>query len=188
MIQFSKPLIVEGINIRLRPVRCEDAFYIYDLRINSKYNRHLSKFEGNVLDQSVWIEQYESRNALGKEFYFIIERLDNGLPCGTIRLYKIESDHFYWGSWILDANKPCKAALESAILSFGLGFDILKKKKARIDVLVENSKAISFYRRFGMTQVGSQLSQEGFYFTYSHHRFQADYESHMQNLLGTTLP
>jgi RimJ/RimL family protein N-acetyltransferase len=42
--------------------------------------------------------------------------------------------------------------LESAILSFGVGFDNLSLDMANVDVRVENTHAEAFYRRLGMTE------------------------------------
>lgn len=76
---------------------------------------------GTAEYQRRWIEAYKTCEAAGTEFYYIIE-LHDGTSCGTVRLYDIGTDIFTWGSWILDHNKPHKAALQSAVLSFGAGF------------------------------------------------------------------
>ncbi|MDB4240808.1 GNAT family N-acetyltransferase [Yoonia sp.] len=182
MTTVFKPPMVEGVVLRLRPVRPDDDAYIYALRVNPGYNRHLSEITGSVTDQNSWIKRYQLREAEGQEIYYIIERLDNRVPCGTVRLYDIEPDHFNWGSWILDENKPHKAALESAVLSFGVGFNMLGKSKALVDVRVENYRAIAFYRRFGMNQIQSQDDQEYFHFNYTCDRFNVDHEGHLRNL------
>ena len=109
---------VEGPNLILRLIEPEDAAYVHSLRNNPAYNTHLSTVTGTVDDQRTWIKDYKSREAHGQEYYYVIERKD-GTRCGLVRLYDIEAASFTWGSWILDENKPRKAALESAILSFG---------------------------------------------------------------------
>src|SRR5690554_3424405 len=103
--------IVRGPNISLRLVQIPDAGYLYGLRINPDYNTHLSEFNGTLRDQEIWIEKYKEREAELKELYYIVERSD-GVPCGAVRLYRISPPVFEWGSWILDENKPKKAALE----------------------------------------------------------------------------
>ena len=100
---------------------------------NPAYNTHLSTVTGTVDDQRTWIEDYKSREAQGQEFYYVIERKD-GTRCGLVRLYDIEAESFTWGSWILDENKTRKAALESAVLSFGIGFDAIGVQLANVDV------------------------------------------------------
>lgn len=175
---------VEGPSLVLRLIEPDDAAYVHGLRTNPAYNSHLSQVTGTVDDQRQWIERYKAREAEGQEYYYVIQRKD-GTRCGLVRLYEITAERFTWGSWILDENKPRKAALESAILSFGVGFNMLGKTKALVDVSVENDRAIAFYRRFGMTQI--QDDQEYFYFNYSRDSFEADYEAHMRNLQTAAL-
>lgn len=158
------PPVAEGLALRLRPVQPEDAGYIHALRVNPAYNRHLSPVTGTVADQRAWIERYQAREAAGQEIYYIIERRDTGQPCGTVRLYDIEADRFTWGSWILDETKPPKAALESAVLSFGVGFDDLGCDLACVDVRLDNAHAAAFYRRLGMTE--TNRTPRDIYFIY----------------------
>ncbi|SMH40600.1 GNAT family N-acetyltransferase [Mesorhizobium australicum] len=162
---------VEGPTLRLRLIDPGDAAYLHGLRTDPAYSRHLSTVEGTVLDQQRWIEAYKHREAAGQELYFIIERHDD-TRCGTVRLYDIGIERFTWGSWILDQNKPQKAAVESALLSFGVGFDVLGISLAQLKVHDQNQHAISFYRRFGMTEIlhfGSEI-----HFDYPRTRFEAD--------------
>ena len=165
----AKPEIM-GQRLRLRLVTPEDAPFIHGLRTDPAYNRHLSPVTGTVEDQRVWILAYKAREAAGEEYYYIIERLD-GVPCGVVRLYGITKDSFTWGSWILNADKPPKAALESAALSFVIGFEMLGLRRADIDVRKDNAKAIRFYRRFGMVETGSD--PENLYFELTRSRFLA---------------
>ena len=176
MMNAKHDLRVEGPSLVLRLVEPEDAAYLHGLRTDPRYNAHLSPVTGTVEDQRAWIERYKQREAAGEEAYFIIERRD-GVPCGTVRLYDIEGTRFTWGSWILDASKPPKAAVESAVLSFGHGFDALDLAEAHIDVRHENSRAIAFYRRFGMTETGTDA--QNIYFTYPRCRFLADRSAHL---------
>ncbi|MEP2758968.1 GNAT family N-acetyltransferase [Parvibaculum sp.] len=166
MISIAKPLSssIEGRNLRLRLVESGDAAYLHRLRTDPAYNQYLSTVDGSIQDQQRWIEAYKDREALGGEFYFIIERRD-GVPCGTVRLYEIADDRFTWGSWILDSNKLRNAALESALLSFGFGFHHLDLNVARIDVRADNYHAIAFYQRFGMTKIEQSTYEIEFEYT-----------------------
>lgn len=168
---------VEGVQLALRVVERDDAEYIHGLRTDPAYNTHLSEVTGTAVDQRNWIARYKSREADGHEYYYVIERLCDGQRCGLVRLYDITDDRFTWGSWILDENKPPKAALESAVLSFGTGFDQLGKELAFIDVRRGNTRAISFYRGFGMTETGAD--ELDLYFTYSADQFRADRARHL---------
>lgn len=162
---------VEGPNLILRLIRPEDADYVHALRTNPAYNRHLSEVSGTAEDQRLWIEGYKAREADLRELYYVIERKD-GTRCGLVRLYDIGSDSFTWGSWILDHNKTRKAALESAVLSFGVGFDGLGLPQALVDVRIGNEQALAIYQRFGMTEV--RRDDRDIYFTYPRRRFDAD--------------
>lgn len=141
--------LIEGPRLRLRLVQPADAAYIHGLRTDPRYNQHLSAVTGTVEGQRAWIERYKEREAQGSEFYFLIERRDNGTPCGVVRLYDIKDDCFTWGSWILDENKPFMAALESAVLLYQLAFEALCLARSTFEVRLENEHTIKFHRRFG---------------------------------------
>jgi RimJ/RimL family protein N-acetyltransferase len=162
---------VEGTNLMLRLVRPEDADYVHALRTDLAYNRHLSEVRGTAEDQRRWIQGYKAREAGLSELYYVIERKD-GIRCGLVRLYDIGTDSFTWGSWILDHNKTLKAALESAVLSFGVGFDGLGLSFAHVDVRIGNKHAEAFYRRLGMTEIRRDV--QDIYLTYPRSRFDAD--------------
>ena len=169
----------DGIQVSLRLVKPEDAAYIHELRTNPTYNRHLSAVIGTVEDQRSWIESYKEREAAGMEYYFVIERKD-GMRCGVVRLYDITGDQFTWGSWILDHNKLRKAALESAVLSFDVGFNILGIDTANVDVRAENTHAKAFYLRLGMTEV--RRTEQEIYFVYSRAEFDANKDEYLSIL------
>jgi RimJ/RimL family protein N-acetyltransferase len=163
-MDVSTPRRVEGPNLVLRLVEPDDADYIHGLRTDPDYNAHLSEVRGSADDQRAWIESYKAREASGLEFYYIIERQD-GTPCGTVRLYSIdEDDSFTWGSWILDHNKPRKAALESAFLVYRIAFNFLGLREARFDVRRDNLHTLAFHRRFGATETGSD--EQDVFFVY----------------------
>ena len=170
---------IDGIQLSLRLVQPEDAPYIHGLRTDPTYNGYLSTVTGTVEDQRSWIEAYKTREAAGSEYYFVIERKD-GVRCGVVRLYDITGDQFTWGSWILDHNKPRKAALESAVVSFGVGFDTLGLDIANVDVRVENTHAEALYRRLGMTE--THRTEQDIFFAYSRSQFAADKLVHMEVL------
>jgi RimJ/RimL family protein N-acetyltransferase len=170
---------VEGPNLTLRLIEPEDAAYVHSLRSNPAYNTHLSKVTGTVDDQRKWIEDYKSREAQGQEFYYVIERKD-GTRCGLVRLYDIEAVSFTWGSWILDENKTRMAALESAVLSFGIGFDTLEMHSAIVDVRVANEHAAAFYKRLGMVE--THRTDQDIFFNYTREQFDTDRTHHLKQL------
>ena len=172
---------VEGPNLILRLIRPEDADYVHGLRTNPNYNRHISEVRGTADDQRRWIEAYKEREVELRELYYVIERKD-GPRCGLVRLYDIGTERFTWGSWILDHNKTPKAALESAVLSFGVGFDILQLDEALVDVRLGNNRAIAVYRRLGMTEL--RRDDRDIYYAYPRARFTADRAGYLSTLLG----
>ena len=172
---------VEGPGLALRLIEPADAAYVHGLRVDPAYNRHLSQVRGTVQDQRHWIESYKSREAAGLEFYYIIERKD-GVPCGVVRLYDITADSFTWGSWILDANKPPKAALESAVVIYRIAFDVLNLNSAHFDVRRDNENTLAFHKRFGATE--THQTETDTFFSYPRTRHQADHEGHMAVLRG----
>lgn len=171
--------LIRGINLNLRLVEPEDAAYVHALRVDPAYNTHLSLVRGTVEDQRRWIENYKEREAEGLEYYYVIERVEGG-PCGVVRLYEIRDDRFTWGSWILDNNKPRKAALESAVLSFGVGFETLGLSVADVDVRVKNTHAEAFYRRLGMIE--TRRAAQDIYFVYSCTQFNANKDAYLSIL------
>ncbi|PZX40652.1 RimJ/RimL family protein N-acetyltransferase [Roseinatronobacter thiooxidans] len=170
-----------GPNLRLRLIEETDASYVHTLRLDPTYNTHLSSVTGSVEDQVAWIRAYKAREDVGQEYYFVIERHD-ATRCGTVRLYDISGDSFTWGSWILDENKPAKAALESAILSFSFGFEGLGLSQACVDVRIANTHAEAFYRRLGMVE--TERDEQDIYFTYARSRFDADRAGFLAVLKG----
>ena len=175
-MDLSKLARVEGPNLVLRLIRQDDANYVHKLRTDPTFSLYLSKVQGSVEDQRHWIDAYKTREAAGKELYYVIERRD-GQRCGLVRLYHIEVDSFTWGSLILDSNKPRKAALESVYLVFLIAFDMLGLLHAQFDARRGNEKAIAFYRRFGAAE--THTDEQNIYFAYTRARFRVDREGYL---------
>jgi len=72
----------------------------------------------------------------------------------------------------LNENKTQKAALESAVLSFDIGFDVMERAVANVDVRLENKHATSFYERLGITETHRKDGQ--IFFAYPRARFDVD--------------
>lgn len=178
-MNVSSIACVEGPNLTFRLIQPDDAAYVYGLRTNPLYNSHLSRVTGTVDDQRQWIEDYKARETAGEELYYVIERMD-GTRCGLVRLYDIDVDSFTWGSWILDENKPRKAALESAVLIYQIGFVGLCLDRAIFEVLNENSHTQAFHRRFGALETSND--ELNTYFEYTRARFDRDIMTHLSLL------
>ncbi|MGC3940418.1 GNAT family N-acetyltransferase [Roseobacter sp. EG26] len=166
----------DGIKLSLRLAVPKDAAYIHALRVDPRYNTHLSVVAGTVADQHAWLERYKNREAAGLEYYYLIERCADATPCGLVRLYDITAEQFTWGSWILDQNKPAKAALESAVLVYKIGFDCLGLRVSKFDVRKDNERTLAFHRRFGAVETGHD--DQDVFFEYTRARFNRDLAVH----------
>lgn len=144
--------MLEFKSVRLRLVEPADAEFILKLRLDKRYNSYISKVDNDVESQRRWIINYKTEEAERRQFYFIIERLDN-TPCGTVRIYDLRPDSFCWGSWILNEDKTRYSAIESALLVYRYGFDILGFEKCHFDVMKDNLKVIDFHKKFGAVVV-----------------------------------
>jgi RimJ/RimL family protein N-acetyltransferase len=172
---------VTGPNLVLRLITPDDAGYLHSLRVDPAYNAHLSPVQGSADDQRRWIQAYKMREATGTELYYVIERRD-GKRCGVVRLYEIGADSFTWGSWILDHNKPPKAALESAVLIYVIGFEILKLPKAVFEVRRDNAHTIAFHERFNATR--THKDEQDIFFEFPSSQFARDKADYMTLLEG----
>lgn len=178
--------ILEGVWLNLRLVRPGDAAYIHELRMDPTYNLHLSPVSGTVQDQEDWLHRYKTREGAGTEYYYVIERRSDAHPCGLVRLYDIQDGQFTWGSWILDRNKPPKAALESALLIYVKGFEELGLRKSAFDVRASNDRALAFHRLFGAVETGRDA--QDVFFEYTAAKFSTDKERHMAMLNASQSP
>lgn len=149
----SSGMRLESKTIRLRLVEESDAEFILKLRLDERYNKYISEVNPDVDAQRAWIRGYKKEELEGKQFYFVIEKLD-GTPCGTVRVYDLREDSFCWGSWILNENKTRFAALESAFLVYKFGFDVLGYRKSHFEVMNGNEKVVSFHEKMGAIRTG----------------------------------
>jgi RimJ/RimL family protein N-acetyltransferase len=156
--------MINSKTIKMRYVEESDAEFILKLRLDERYNQFLSQVNADLDSQRNWIRTYKKDELNKKQFYFIIERLD-GTPCGTVRVYDLIDNSFCWGSWILNEDKTRYSAIESALMVYDFGFNVLNYKKCHFDVMKENSKVISFHEKMGAKKIGSD--NENYYFNIS---------------------
>lgn len=151
-------------SIYLRLVEVSDAACICNLRSDPNLNKFISTSVNDVEIQANWIKEYKKRENESSEFYFMICRNDTDEAVGTIRMYdfKREPKSFCWGSWILGANKTKYAAVESALMIYKFGFDVLNFDQSHFDVRIDNQKVHDFHLKFGAQKI-SQDQQDVFY-------------------------
>jgi len=142
--------------IHFRLAEVADAQFIHSLRIDKRYNQHLSFVDDDVAKQEQWLIEYKKKEALKQEYYFIIQRNNDLLPIGTVRIYDFigEKDSFCWGSWILNENKTRYSALECALMIYDFAFLDLGYKRCHMDIRKENLKVIDYHKRFGVKIIG----------------------------------
>lgn len=165
-------------SIYLRLVQENDAKFICDIRNNKDLNLYISSSANDEYIQKEWIKAYKERENLGIEYYFIICRNSDDLPIGTVRLYDFQDNpkSFCWGSWILNENKTQTAALESALLVYQFGFDILGFEQSHYDVRKDNEKVHSFHTKMGAMKINEDKDNIYYIFTkQAHKKNQAKY-------------
>ncbi|RFQ01327.1 N-acetyltransferase [Pseudomonas putida] len=138
--------------ISMRLIEENDAEFVVGLRTDNNLNRFLSAVGDDIEAQKKWIRSYKIDEAHNSQFYFIIERND-GVRCGTVRIYDIQDDSFSWGSWILNDKKTRYAAIESAFLVYKFGFENLGFSKCHFEVMKGNDRVMSFHEKMGAKQV-----------------------------------
>jgi RimJ/RimL family protein N-acetyltransferase len=138
--------------IRLRFAEEIDASFILGLRLDNRYNKYLSVVDGDLQKQIDWLRKYKIEERNGKQFYFIIERLDR-VRCGTVRIYDLKDESFCWGSWILNEEKTRTSALESAYQVYKFGFKELGLKRSHFDVRKDNVLVNRFHHKMGARKV-----------------------------------
>jgi RimJ/RimL family protein N-acetyltransferase len=134
-------------NIRLRTAKPEDAEFVLSLRLNNQLNRYLKKTDPSIEKQRKWIinKQYQEN-----DYHMIIESLKND-KLGIIALYDINKKKktFDWGRWLVKPNAPPFTAIESNVLIYHLGFNILKLKIAEFEVRKNNESVIKYHLNYG---------------------------------------
>jgi RimJ/RimL family protein N-acetyltransferase len=142
--------------IYFRLANISDAKFIHSLRIDQKYNQHLSFVDDDISKQEHWLEEYKKREVQNQEYYFIIQRNSDNIPIGTVRIYDFlkNENSFCWGSWILNENKTRYSALECALLIYDFAFFELGYTRCHMDIRKENMKVIEFHRKFGVNIIG----------------------------------
>jgi len=139
---------LEGFNLRLRPVRIEDAAFIVWLR-------NLDYVKGNVGDSAVdisaqeaWLKAYFERDA---DYYFIVEST-GGILLGTHGLYNVNGMSAEKGRHIM--RTEVMAGVPAGILTTDLAFGSLGLRELRARIVATNVAVQSLHRKSGFKQVG----------------------------------
>ena len=150
-IKIFKTNQIIGKNLIFKNATEMDAKFILSLRVDKVKSRFLSKTHDDLPAQTEWLKNYSNRSV--GEAYFIIFK-NNQIPIGTVRIYDQDFESFSWGSWILSESAPLTAGIESALMVYRFGIDVLGFKSAHFEVLKENVRVWEFHERFGAQRVG----------------------------------
>ena len=150
---------IQGRTLIFRDAKQDDAAFILSLRTDSQKSRYLSTVDADLEKQKNWLNHYAEQT---DQAYFIIESLQ-GEALGTVRLYDAQEQSFCWGSWILKANAPQTAAIESALMVYAYAIDYLKFQSAHFDVRKGNESVWRFHERFGAQRNAS--NEDDYHYT-----------------------
>lgn len=141
---MNHDIAVERFGIRLRPIKPEDADFIYGLRRHPELSKFIGEFNADITVHHSWLEQYFHRDG---DYYFCIELL-SGKPVGTIAIYDIANHTGNWGRWIISPAVP--AAPASVWLVFHVAFDLLGLSEVYSNTIKDNAHVVSFHDRCGL--------------------------------------
>ena len=146
---------ITGHRVRLREIAVEDAAFIVALRTAAGRSSFIGATSPLVEDQAAYIEAYRRREG---EAYFIIADLA-GRGLGAVRLYDAQRESFSWGSWVVAADAPQHAALESALIVYSYGVGVLGFSRSHFSVHKANERVCSFHERFGARKIAEDAVQ-----------------------------
>ena len=139
---------LEGFNLRLRPVRIEDAAFIVWLRNLDYVRGNVGDSALDVVSQKAWLRAYFEREG---DYYWIVESL-TGIPLGTHGIYNVKGPSAERGRHIMRAE--VMAGVPSAILTAELAFGSMGLNELRSLVVATNTEVLSLHRKSGFKEVG----------------------------------
>jgi RimJ/RimL family protein N-acetyltransferase len=140
-------LHAEGFNIRLRPVRMEDAAFIVWLRNLDYVKGKVGDSPTDVAGQEAWLRGYFER---GRDYYLLAETRGE-IPVGTDGIYDVAMASAEAGRFIIRADVP--AAVPTSFLASDLAYTQMGLTQLRATVVASNRHVHSYIRRFGFRQV-----------------------------------
>src|SRR5262245_1871979 len=99
-----------------------DAAFIVMLRTDPRRSSFIGPTTSRIEDQEVWLERYFARDG---DYYFIVERVSDGAPVGTIAIYDENrvAKSAQWGRWISQVGT--RSGIEGLLLVYRVAFDVL---------------------------------------------------------------
>jgi len=139
---------LEGFNLRVRPVRIEDAAFIVWLRNLDYVKGNIGDSAVDVAAQEAWLRAYFEREG---DYYWIVESL-SGIPLGTHGIYNVNGTSAERGRHIMRAE--VMAGVPSAVLTADLAFGSMGLRELRSWVVATNTEVLSLHRKSGFREVG----------------------------------
>ena len=139
---------VEGYGIRLRPVRMEDAAFIYWLRNLDHVKGRVGDSAASLAHQESWLANYFERKG---DYYFIVESA-GGIPLGTHGIYDIADGVAEKGRHIIRPN--VLAGVPAGVLATDLAFDGLGLRELKATCVSTNVKVRSLHMKSGFNETG----------------------------------
>jgi len=129
-------------------VESGDASAILALRSEPARSRYINVTTPSVEAQLEWLAAYFERSG---DYYWAVERRDDGAVEGFVGVYDVDGDSAEWGRWVLRPGSL--AAPESAWLVHEAGFRLLRLRSLVSRTLVENRPVVEFHSRYGAEAV-----------------------------------
>ncbi len=143
-------IVAEGFGIRHRPVRMEDAPFLFWLRNLEHAKGKVGDSAADVASQEAWIEAYFERE---NDCYFVIETAC-GVPVGAWGVYDMTDESAEIGRWIMQPKTP--AAIPSIIPGMDLVFNEFGLHSLRTKVVSSNRRVILLDRQIGFKETHSE--------------------------------
>jgi RimJ/RimL family protein N-acetyltransferase len=147
-VAVKHTLAITGRRFRLRPVTLSDAEFIVALRTDPRRSAFIHAISGHLPDQVAWLERYFERPG---DYYFVIERLDDGKPVGTIGLYDVDAvvKSAEWGRWVVQVGS--RAGVEGLLLLYRVAFEQLDLEVVYSRTVTTNQRALAIHTAYGLT-------------------------------------
>jgi len=141
-------LHIEGFNVRLRPVRLDDAAFIVWLRGLDYVRGQVGDSAVDVASQEKWLRAYFERPG---DYYFVAET-PGGVALGTHGIYNVKGTSAEKGRHII--RPKVLAGVPVATLAADLAFGRMGLSELRSTTVATNLTVQSLHRKSGFKQVG----------------------------------
>jgi RimJ/RimL family protein N-acetyltransferase len=139
---------LEGFNLRVRPVRIEDAAFIVWLRNLDYVRGNVGDSATDVAAQEAWLRAYFEREG---DYYFVVES-SGGIPLGTLGIYNVNGTSAEKGRHIM--RTEVMAGVPTGILTTELAFGSMGLHELRARIVASNMTVQSLHRKSGFKEVG----------------------------------